>query len=125
MSIFIKCRYGKCFKTSLFCKRQVFVASVEAAKVVLGGDFVSFTKGYMRSIGELVGEQSLLCATQQHHRFIRHRLSELFTVDSISLFIKQFDQLTMVTLEEWDSKPNLIVLTDTLKVSCSLISTIT
>lgn len=125
VSIFIKYRYGKCFKTSLFCKRQVFVASVEAAKVVLGGDFVSFTKGYMRSIGELVGEQSLLCATQQHHRFIRHRLSELFTVDSISLFIKQFDQLTMVTLEEWDSKPNLIVLTDTLKVSCAQISTIT
>lgn len=101
------------------------MASVEAAKVVLGGDFVRFTKGYMRSIGELVGEQSLLCATQQHHRFIRHRLSELFTVDSISLFIKQFDQLTMVTLEEWDSKPHLIVLTDTLKVSCALISTIT
>ncbi|XP_058087734.1 abscisic acid 8'-hydroxylase 2 isoform X2 [Magnolia sinica] len=110
-------RYGNCFKTSIFGKTHVFVSSTEAAKAVLGSDFIDFTKRYIRSIAELVGNQSLLCASQEHHKLIRSGLSNLFTTDSTSLFIKQFDVMVIEALNDWKGKESVLVLNDTMKIT--------
>ncbi|XP_010263599.1 PREDICTED: abscisic acid 8'-hydroxylase 3 [Nelumbo nucifera] len=110
-------RYGNCFKTNIFGKTHVFVSSVESAKAILSNDFVNFTKRYVKSISELVGDQSILCATQEYHRLIRGRLSNLFTMDSTSSFIKHFDHLIVTTLRSWEHKQTVVVLDDALKVT--------
>ncbi|KAG9449705.1 hypothetical protein H6P81_009670 [Aristolochia fimbriata] len=110
-------RYGNCFKTSIFGKTHVFVSNREAAKAVLGSDFANFTKTYMKSIEEAVGRQSLLCAPQHVHALIRGRLSDLFTTESMSSFIKHFDRLTLHALHQWESNPTVLVLDDALKIT--------
>ncbi|CAK9178498.1 unnamed protein product [Ilex paraguariensis] len=110
-------RYGNCFKTNLFGETHVFVSSTESAKTILNNDLGKFTKRYIRSIGELVGDQSLLCASHQHHKFIRSRLNNLFTTASISLFITQFDELVIQTLSTWEQTDTVIVLEEALKMT--------
>ncbi|KAJ0024996.1 hypothetical protein Pint_08999 [Pistacia integerrima] len=110
-------RYGNCFKTNIFGKTNVFVSSTESAKVILNNDLGKFTKGYIRSIAELVGDQSLLCASPQQHKLIRSRLTNLFSSSSISLLIKQFDELIMGTLQAWEHRGTVVVLNEVLKIT--------
>ncbi|XP_068638545.1 abscisic acid 8'-hydroxylase 2 [Aristolochia californica] len=110
-------RYGNCFKTNIFGKTHVFVSNRGAAKAVLGSDFQNFTKTYMRSIAEAVGSKSLLCTPQPDHSLIRGRLSDLFTTESMSSVIQQFDQLTLNALLLWESKQTVLVLNDALKIT--------
>ncbi|CBI19732.3 hypothetical protein VitviT2T_027758 [Vitis vinifera] len=111
-------RYGNCFRTSIFGQTHVFVSSTESAKVVLNNEVGKFTKRYIKSIAELVGNESLLCASHQHHKLIRGRLINLFSTASISSFIKQFDQLIVTTLSGWEHKPTVVVLHEALELIC-------
>ncbi|TXG59788.1 hypothetical protein EZV62_014361 [Acer yangbiense] len=111
-------RYGNCFKTNIFGQTHVFFSSTEAAKLILNTDSGKFTKRYLRSIAQLVGDQSLLCASPDHHKVIRHRLSNLFTTKSLSLFTKQFDELIITTLSGWDQDGGtVVVLKEALKIT--------
>lgn len=109
-------RYGKCFRTNIFRETHVFVSSTESAKAILNNDSRNFTKRYIRSIAELVGDQSLLCASHQQHKLIRSRLINLFSVGSISSFTQQFDELIVNTLSGWDKRETVVILDQALKV---------
>ncbi|EOY14823.1 Cytochrome P450, family 722, subfamily A, polypeptide 1 isoform 1 [Theobroma cacao] len=118
-------RYGNCFKTSIFGETHVFVSSTSSAKAILNNDWGRFTKGYIKSIAELVGNQSLLCASQQHHKLLRGRLVNLFSTNSISRLVKQFDELIVHTLSGWEDGGTVIVLDEalqiTLKAMCKML----
>ena len=113
------CRYGNCFKTNIFGETHVFVTSIESAKAILGGESTDFSKRYMRSIAELLGDQSLLCASHEQHRLIRRRISNLFTLDSMAATVRMFDELTVETLASWKQEESVSVLKDALKVCSS------
>ncbi|MQL89221.1 hypothetical protein Taro_021781 [Colocasia esculenta] len=110
-------RYGNCFKTNIFGKTHVFVSSTGAARAVLGNDFVGFTKRYIRSIAELLGEQSLLCATLESHRHLRRRMSGLFNPESLASSVRTFDLLTAEALRSWKPGETVVVFEDALKIT--------
>ncbi|XP_021759946.1 abscisic acid 8'-hydroxylase 3-like [Chenopodium quinoa] len=110
-------RYGNCFKTHIFGETHVFVASTESAKEILSNDLGKFTKKYIRSIGEVIGSESLLCASHQTHKLIRRHLLDLFNSNSIADFTKQFDQLVVDSLNSWKNTGNVIILDQALKIT--------
>ena len=113
------CRYGNCFKTHIFGETNVFVSNTESAKEILSNDLGKFTKKYIRSIGEVVGSQSLLCASHQNHKLLRSHLLDLFTSNSISHFTTQFDELVVNTLSTWERMDHVFILDEALKVLSS------
>ncbi|XP_050228110.1 abscisic acid 8'-hydroxylase 4 [Mercurialis annua] len=121
-------RYGNCFKTNIFGQTHVFVSTTESAKAILNNESGLFTKRYIKSIGELVGDGSLLCASHQHHKLIRSRLINLFSTTSLSVFIKQFDQLILSSLHNWEEMGTVVVLdqalTVTFKAMCKMLMSI-
>ncbi|WVZ21144.1 hypothetical protein V8G54_008466 [Vigna mungo] len=110
-------RYGKCFKTKLFGETHVFISGTESAKVILNNE-EKFSKKYMKSIAELVGRDSLLCATHQHHKLIRASLFSLFSTQSLSSFVKLFDSLLLESTTTWKSGSVLVIQDETLKLAC-------
>ncbi|CAN6902834.1 unnamed protein product [Brassica oleracea] len=70
-------RYGSCFRTSLFGETHVFLSTTESARAVLNNESGMFTKRYIKSIAALVGDRSLLCASQHHHKILRSRFINL------------------------------------------------
>ncbi|CAL8995684.1 unnamed protein product [Prunus brigantina] len=111
-------RHGNCFRTNIFGETDVFVSSTESAKAILNNDSGKFSKRYIRSIGELVGNQSLLCASHQHHKLIRSQLTNLFSTSSLSVFIKQFDQLIVDALRGWEHRSTVVIQDEALKITC-------
>nr|XP_029117110.1 abscisic acid 8'-hydroxylase 2-like [Elaeis guineensis] len=114
-------RYGNCFKTSILGETHVFVSSIEAAKAILNCESIDFSKRYIRSIAELLGNQSLLCASHEQHKLTRRRISKLFTLNSMASSITMFDELTMKTLCSWKQKGNVMVFNEALKVTFNAI----
>ncbi|KAI8549625.1 hypothetical protein RHMOL_Rhmol06G0039400 [Rhododendron molle] len=110
-------RYGNCFKTNIFGETHVFVSSTESAKLILNNDLGRFTKRYIRSIAEIVGHQSLLCASPQQHKHIRNRLANLFSTSFIAVFVEQFDQLVVSALSRWEHKGTIVILEEALKIT--------
>ncbi|XP_057531278.1 abscisic acid 8'-hydroxylase 1 isoform X2 [Amaranthus tricolor] len=110
-------RYGNCFKTHIFGETNVFVSNTESAKEILSNDLGKFTKKYIRSIGEVVGSQSLLCASHQNHKLLRSHLLDLFTSNSISHFTTQFDELVVNTLSTWERMDHVFILDEALKMT--------
>ncbi|KAE8729030.1 Jasmonic acid carboxyl methyltransferase [Hibiscus syriacus] len=98
-------RYGNCFKTNIFGQTHVFVRSTGSAKTILSNELGRFTKRYIKSIAELVGNRSLLCASPHHHKLLRASLVTLFSSNSISLLVKQFDRLIVDALSGWKMVP--------------------
>lgn len=109
-------RYGGCFKTRIFGETHVFVSSTEWAKLILNDGGGRFTKKYIKSIAELVGHQSLLCAPHLHHKFLRSRLINLFSSCFLASFVPQFDRQIVETFQRWESGSTIFVLTEALKV---------
>lgn len=94
----------------------MFVSSTESAKEILSNDLGKFTKKYIRSIGEVIGSESLLCASHKSHKLIRRHLLDLFTSRSNADFTKQFDELVVKSLSKWEYKENVVILDEALKV---------
>ncbi|XP_029127863.1 abscisic acid 8'-hydroxylase 4 isoform X2 [Cajanus cajan] len=111
-------RYGKCFKTKLFGETHVFISSTESAKAILNNEGGRFSKKYIKSIAELVGRDSLLCAAHKHHKLIRGTLFTLFSADSLSSFVKLFDALVLQATTGWTSGSLLVIQDETLKLAC-------
>lgn len=110
------CRYGRCFKTNIFGETHVFVSTATSTKTILNNDSGKFSKRYIRSIAQLVGDQSLLCASHQQHTHIRGHLSNFFSTCSLSAFIQQFDELIVKSLLDWEHRGTVVVLDEALKV---------
>ncbi|CAA6665250.1 unnamed protein product [Spirodela intermedia] len=95
---------------------------------VLGGDSVGFSKMYMRSISELLGKQSLLCASPENHRRLRRRMSTLFNTQSLEASVRTFDGLTVEALGKWKQGQTMVVLEEALKITfaaiCKLLTSI-
>jgi len=85
--------------------------------MILNNDSGKFTKRYIRSIAQLVGNQSVLCASHQQHRHIRGHLNNFFSTCSLSAFIQQFDVLIVKSLDDWEHRGTVVVLDEALKVN--------
>lgn len=109
-------RYGSCFRTRLFGETHVFLSTTESARAVLNNESGMFTKQYIKSIAELVGDRSLLCASQHHHKILRSRLINLFSKKSTALMVRHFDELVVDALSGWEHRGTVVLLTDLLQV---------
>lgn len=114
------CRYGDCFRTNIFGQTHVFISRTNVAKSLLGSESIDFSKRYIKSIGELLGKQSMLCSSHEHHAFLRRHISNLFTSDSLAPFIEHFDELTVQILKQWERKKHVVVFDDAMKVNVIL-----
>lgn len=75
----------------------------------------------MKSIAELVGADSLLSASQQHHKLIRGRLFPLFSSTSLASFVELFDQLVVEAMSGWTRHDSVVVIQhEALKVRGSI-----
>lgn len=111
-------RYGNCFKTKLFGETHVFISSKESAKVILRNEGGKFSKKYIKSISELLGPDSLLCAAEHHHKLIRSRLLSLFSPHSLSSFVQLFDELVIEATSTWTCGSLVIIQDEALKLAC-------
>ncbi|XP_072979989.1 abscisic acid 8'-hydroxylase 2 isoform X2 [Typha angustifolia] len=113
--------YGDCFRTNILGETHVFVSSTEVAKALLGSESFEFSKRYIKSIAELLGDESLLCLSHDHHKFLRRHISNLFTLDSLASSVKIFDKLVIDTMGEWKEKECVVVLDVALKITFNAI----
>lgn len=90
----------------------MFVPSAEGAKAIFTNDFVQFNKGYVKSMGDAVGEKSLLCVSHENHRRIRRLLSDPFSMTSLSKFVKEFDDMLSKRLKKLEKDGKSFVLLD-------------
>ncbi|KDP36557.1 hypothetical protein JCGZ_08324 [Jatropha curcas] len=130
---FVKLRrkwYGKWFKTKMFGKIHVFAPTTEAARQVFSNDFGEFNKGYIKSMATVVGAKSVFAAPLESHTRIRHVLSALFSMPSLSKFVGNFDQILSQRLNKLEqSGKSFPVLEFTMKLTldsmCNMLMSIT
>ncbi|KAK8596708.1 hypothetical protein V6N12_065192 [Hibiscus sabdariffa] len=96
---------------------HVFVRSTASAKTILNNELERFIKSYIKSIVELVGNRSLLCASLHHHKLLCARLINLFSSNSVSLLVKHFDPLIVDALNAWEAGVTVFVLDEALKIT--------
>lgn len=114
----IKTRYGQWFKTRLFGNVHVYVPTVEGAKTVFSNDFVLFNKGYLKSMGDMVGKKSLLRVPHEIHGRMRRLLSDPFSMKSVSKFVPKFDRELCARLDRLErAGKSFRVLEFTMKVT--------
>ncbi|MFS8016540.1 putative cytochrome P450 [Helianthus anomalus] len=123
-------KYGKWFKTRLFGKVHVFVPSVVGAKAIFANDFQLFNKGYVKSMADAVGKNSLLCVPVESHKRIRRLLSDPFSMDSLSKFVQKFDNMLSERFKKLaDSGKSFVVLDFNMKIAfdamCGMLMSIT
>jgi cytochrome P450 len=102
-------RYGPpCFRTSLFGRTHVFVSSPDAARALLAAaDSAAFSKRYVRTVADLLGEHSLLCASHERHRSLRRALAPLFfNAQTTASLAASFDALTVQAISGWSFSPS-------------------
>ncbi|KAL6865178.1 hypothetical protein ACP4OV_016329 [Aristida adscensionis] len=101
-------RYGPpCFRTALFGATHVFVSSPDAARPLLFSDAGGggFSKRYVRTVADLLGEHSLLCAAPHaRHRFLRRAIAPLFDARSTAAVAAGFDARTRRLMRDWSSR---------------------
>ncbi|KAL4644357.1 hypothetical protein ACB092_02G159300 [Castanea dentata] len=122
--------YGKWFKTRMFGKIHVFVPNPEGARMVFANDFVHFNKGYVKSMADAVGEKSLLCVPHESHKRIRRLLSDPFSTNSLSKFVKKFDKMLCERLKNLEEVgKSFVVLEFSMKLTfdamCNMLMSIT
>ncbi|XP_065847488.1 abscisic acid 8'-hydroxylase 1-like [Euphorbia lathyris] len=122
-------RYGKWFKTRLFGKIHVFLPSTEAARKVFTNDFGEFNKSYIKSMATIVGPKSVFAAPVESHKRIRHILSALFSMPSLSKYVPKFDQMLSQRLKQLQQTGQKFALLDftmklTLDSMCELLMSI-
>ncbi|CAN6327070.1 unnamed protein product, partial [Urochloa humidicola] len=93
-----------CFRAPLFGSTHVFVSSPSAARSLLAAEPAGFSKRYVRTVAELLGEHSLLCAASHAaHRSLRRAVAPLFAAPSASTFAAAFDGLTRRIMRDWSA----------------------
>ncbi|CAL4902502.1 unnamed protein product [Urochloa decumbens] len=98
-------RHGPpCFRAPLFGATHVFVSSPAAARSLLAAaeHHSGFSKRYVRTVAELLGEHSLLCAAgHDAHRALRRAVAPLFNARATATFAAAFDGLTRRIMRDW------------------------
>lgn len=84
--------------------------------MILNNESGKFTKRYIKSIARLLGDHSILCAPQQHHKLLRTHLGGLFSRTSLSEFTQKFDQLVVQSLKGWEHRETVVILNKALQV---------
>ncbi|KAL6624657.1 hypothetical protein ACP70R_031978 [Stipagrostis hirtigluma subsp. patula] len=97
-------RYGgPCFRAPLFGATHVFVSSPGAARHLLSD--AGFAKRYVRTVADLLGEHSLLCAASHaRHRALRRAIAPLFAAAPTAAFAAAFDALARRLVLDWSSR---------------------
>lgn len=107
----------------MFGKIHVFVPNPEGARMVFANDFVQFNKGYVKSMADAVGEKSLLCVPHESHKRIRRLLSDPFSMNSLSKFVKKFDKMLCERLKKLEEGgKSFVVLEFSMKVRTQLLN---
>ncbi|KAF8726939.1 hypothetical protein HU200_019425 [Digitaria exilis] len=95
---------GLGFRTALFGRTHVFVSSPGAARSLLAAEPAGFSKRYVRTVADLLGDHSLLSASHAAHRSLRRAVAPLFSnARSTSSFASAFDSLTRRLMLDWSS----------------------
>ena len=103
----------------------MYVPSVDGAKTIFANDFALFNKGYVKSMADAVGKNSLLCVPHESHRRIRRLLSEPFSMNSLSKFVQKIDCMLSKRLEKLERDgQSFVVLDFNMKVLLNSISII-
>lgn len=113
-------RYGPpCFRTALFGATHVFVSSPDAARSLLAADHAAgFSKRYVRTVADLLGEHSLLCASHAAHRALRRAVAPLFNAQATASLAANFDALTRRVIErDWTTCSTVVVLDAALDIT--------
>lgn len=109
-------RYGPpCFRTSLFGRTHVFVSAADdsAARPILLLSSAAFSKRYVRTVADLLGEHSLLCASHGRHRSLRRAVAPLFfNAGTTASLAASFDALTVNKLRSSSSSSSPLVVLD-------------
>ncbi|XP_066335471.1 abscisic acid 8'-hydroxylase 4-like isoform X1 [Miscanthus floridulus] len=108
-------RYGPpCFRTALFGATHVFVSSPDAARSLLAADHAAgFSKRYVRTVADLLGEHSLLCASHAAHRALRRAVAPLFNAQATASLAANFDALTRRLIKRhWTTTTSTVVVLD-------------
>lgn len=111
-------RYGgPCFRTSLFGATHVFVSSPDAARSLLHA--AGFSKRYVHTVADLLGEHSLLCASSHAaHRALRRAVAPLFNAQATASLAANFDALTRrIIKSDWATTRTVVVLDAALDVT--------
>lgn len=91
------------------------------AKTILTNDFQLFNKGYIKSMADAVGKKSLLSVPVDSHKRIRRLLSTPFSMDSLSVFVKKFDELLSTRFKKLaENGKSFVVLDFSMKVIIAL-----
>ncbi|KAF8724790.1 hypothetical protein HU200_020725 [Digitaria exilis] len=95
---------GLGFRTALFGRTHVFVSSPGAARSLLAAEPAGFSKRYVRTVADLLGDHSLLSASHAAHRSLRRAVAPLFSnARSTSSFASAFDSLTRRLMLDWSA----------------------
>ena len=76
----------------------MFLSSTEGARTIFTSDFVRFNKRFVKPMADAMGEKSVLIAPEKSHIRIRRLLSNPFSMDSLSTFVKKIDKIFGVRL---------------------------
>lgn len=90
----------------------MFVPSVVGAKTIFASDFMRFNKGYVKSMADAVGKNSLLCVPQESHKRIRRLLSDPFSMNSMAKFVQKFDNMLCERLTKLEKEGKTFVVLD-------------
>lgn len=96
-------RHGACFRTALFGRTHVFLLSPlsrAAAPTLLLDTHPHMAKRYLRTVADLLGEHSLLCASHDAHRFMRRAVAGLFASAPTADFVQSFDRLVTHQMQQ-------------------------
>jgi cytochrome P450 len=123
-------RHGKWFKTRIFGKIHVFVPTTEGARMIFSNDFSLFNKGYVKSMADAVGKKSLLCTPHESHKRIRRLLSDPFSMNSLSNFVRKFDKMLCQRLEKLEQENRSFMVLDfsmkmTFDAMCNMLMSVT
>ncbi|GLT39174.1 hypothetical protein SLA2020_133800 [Shorea laevis] len=122
--------HGKWFKTRIFGQIHVFVPSAEAARTVFTSEFVNFNRGFIKSMADAAGEKSLFSVPQETHKRIRRLLSDTFSMNSLSKFLKKVDKMLCQRLNELEEAGKSFKMLDfTMKITfdamCDMLISVT
>lgn len=90
----------------------MFVPTTDGAKTIFANDLVLFNKGYVKSMADVVGKKSLLCVPQESHKRIRRLLSDPFSMNSLSKFVMEFDNMLYQRLNKLEEGGKSFVVFD-------------
>ncbi|PON71460.1 Cytochrome P450, E-class, group I [Parasponia andersonii] len=114
--------HGKWFKTRIFGQIHVFVPSTEGAKIIFSNDFVHFNKGYVKSMADAAGANSMFSVPLENHKRIRRLLSDPFSMNALSDYVQKFDKMLCKRLKKLEEERKSFVLLDfCTKITCDSI----